>query len=149
MSFDGYDEQAHILSSDGLGSLLGGRVWEIEVPPKVKLPEEKGEVLPYVIVNFGSPIAFAPGGRSDKTFASTEQDQAHLMSITVLVHAGSVASLKAATKTVIRKLVGMVPNKNGRGNEISAQGGPTLVERDDQGKTTRLTRVIVAQLVVS
>lgn len=149
MSWDGFDEQTYILGQDGLGSLLGGRVWEIQVPPKVKLKEERGEIPPYVTVHFGTPIAFTPGGRSDKTFASTEKDQSHLMSIQVYVHASSPETLRTATRTVLNKLVGMVPNPNGRGNEISAQGGPVIPETDAEGKVVRLTRIIHAQLVVS
>lgn len=149
MSWDGFDEQAHILGEEGLGGLLGGRVWEVQVPPDVVLKEVKGEIPPYAIVNFGTPIAFTPGGRSDKTFASTEKDQSHLMSIQVYVTASSANTLRTASRAVLNKLVGMMPNPNGRGNEISAQGGPVLPQVDKDGKVIRLTRVIHAQLVVS
>jgi hypothetical protein len=143
MSFDGFDEQEYILSPELLGSLLGGQVWEIDVPNDVQLAAEGGVLLPYAVVHFGTPIRMREGSS-----ILGEETQPHLMAFQVHVSAAAKAELAAASKVIIRRLTGAVPSETGDASAIKLVGGSTFGKRDDSGSLTRLTRVIFFEVVV-
>jgi len=146
VSTDGSAEAEYILSKSGLGSLLGGRVWEDEVPSDVKLPVVRDEVLPYAIIHFGTPITETPGRGSGRSLAASENQQPHVLPMTVFIYATRSASLRAAFSSVWGKLIGMRPSPTGNAGEISSTGGTRMTEKDDKGAIKRLVRVIYAQV---
>lgn len=142
MSFDGFDESEFIMSEAGIGKLYGGRVWEDGVPEGVTIPKKNGVIQPYITTSFPSPIALKQG----RGMAVSEARQPHLMSFTVYVHAGTTDDLKAATKAVVRKLVGLEPSTSGNAGEIQLRGGSASTTKDAKGAVLRMTRAILFQV---
>lgn len=144
MSASGFDERKYIMSTDkGIGGLCGGRVWRLEVPKKVKIPESGGYPLPYITVHFGTPIAT----KSGRGFTG-EANQPHLMPFQVHVHASTADHLDATCEEVFNRFVGMTPSESGNAGEVSAQGGLPIPRRDDSGAFTRFTHVFYFQVLI-
>ena len=144
MSSDGTEAQAYILSnSTGIGSLLGGRVWELEVPDGVKIPRVKDTPQPYATVHFGAPIA-TPSGRG---FVE-EIAQPHVMPFQVHVHASTVDDLRGACGSIWRKIMRLTPSTTGDASPVRSLGGTAVPRRDDSGAPSRFTRVLFFEVTV-
>lgn len=146
MSSDGIEEADFILGDQCLGALMGGRVWEDAIPPGVAPRVEGDEVLPYVIVHFGTPITETPGSGSGRSLAASEDQQPHIMPITVQIFATRSSSLRRAFKEVWDHLIGKKPS-TGAG-EIRSLGGARFTEKDPSGAIQRLVRVIYAEVPI-
>ena len=146
MSTDGIQEADFILGPQCLGALMGGRVWEDAVPPGVNLRVEGDEVLPYVIVHFGTPITESPGRGSGRSLAASEDEQPHVMPITVMIYATRSSSLRRAFRSVWDRLIGKRPSAGS--GEIRSLGGTRITEKDSEGAIVRLVRVIYAEVPI-
>jgi hypothetical protein len=146
MSTDGTEEADFILGGQCLGSLMGGRVWEDAVPQGTVLRVEGDEVLPYAVVHFGTPITERPGRGSSRTLTASENEQPHVMPITVMIYATRSASLRRAFKGVWDRLIGKKPSAGS--GEVRSLGGTRITERDSSGAIVRLVRVIYAEVPI-
>ena len=144
MSSDGMEAQAYILSpSTGVGGLLGGRVWELEVPPAVKIPRIRDVPQPYATVHFGMPVA-APTGRG---FVD-EIQQPHVMAFQIHVHASAVGDLRGACAAIWRKVMTLTPSTTNDASAIRSLGGIPVPRRDDAGAPSRFTRALFFEVTV-
>lgn len=140
MSFDGSAEAEWIMSPvTGIGALYGGRVWESGVPAGFELPVGTNNLIaPYITVHFGIPIPIA----GTQTIAGGVRTGEHIFGFTVHVHASTIDDIKAGTRAVLRKLVGMEPSGSGNAGEIVTSGGHTLDTEDHSGESARYMRMI-------
>ena len=144
-TIDGLAEQDYILSATtGIGGLLGGQVWEGEVPPGVTLARDTSRLLlPYAVVHFGTPVAF-PQGRG----LLGEETQPHLLGWRVHVHASTAADRRVASAAIFRKAITLTPSASGNATQVKAVGGQDFGRRDDSGGTSLLTRVLFFECVI-
>lgn len=139
MSFDGTAEAEWIMSpATGIGALYGGRVWEGGVPVGYVLPKVNGRIAPYLTVHFGTPVPIA----GTQTVAGGVRSADYLMGVSVHVHASTLDDLKAGTRAVLRRMVGMEPSGTGNAGEITPSGGRTFDSEDNSGESTRYMRMI-------
>ncbi|GAB2699503.1 hypothetical protein BKA24_001810 [Microbacterium marinum] len=145
MTFDGSNEATFILSKEtGIGSLLGGRIWEMQVPEGVKLPErpDKRGIKPYATVHFGSTFPIA----GTKTMADGAQGGAWMLPFQVYVYASNPEDLREACSIVQHRLVGLQPNTVS-GDEVTCNGGLAKPRKDTSAGAPRLVRPIFFQVV--
>lgn len=132
--FTGEEEEAWILAT--LTTLVGGRVWESQVPDEVDLARETdGGVKPYIIVSFAEPSASAQG----RNIATGEQGQPQLLSFQVEIYGGDADSVKEAARDVRRLLVGAQPSP--AANPIRSSGGQSYSDSETASRPTRFKRV--------
>lgn len=131
--FTGETEEETILAA--LKTLVGGRVWETQVPDDDELERlTDGGVKPYIIVRFAEPSASAQG----RNIATGEQGQPQLLSFSVDVVGGDADSVKSTAREQRRLLVGMRPS--GSATPIRSSGGQAYSNSEAGSRPTRFKR---------
>lgn len=131
--FTGEIEEDTILAA--LKTLVGGRVWETQVPDDDELERlTDGGVKPYIIVRFAEPSASAQG----RNIATGEQGQPQLLSFSVDVVGGDADSVKATAREQRRLLVGLRPSDSA--TPIRSSGGQAYSNSEAGSRPTRFKR---------
>lgn len=112
-------------------NLVGGRVWKTQVPDEQKLAYDGDFLLPYLILANASPYA-NPRGRF---MAAHEQQQPHVLSMSLQAIAGDADSAEAALNEAKRLLVGEVASLSG--GKITARGGHSWSHGENTSRPTR------------
>lgn len=135
-AFDGEIEEDNILAR--INGLVGGRVWETQVPDDTTLPREEdgsGGVKVYIIVRFAEPGAAAQG----RNIASGEQGQPQLLSFSVTVYGDDADAVKETSREQRRLLVDFVPSDTS--TPIRSSGGNAFGDADTPSVPTRYRRI--------
>lgn len=140
--FTGEAEEDWILET--LGTLVGGRVWETQVPDDVDLERlTDGGVKPYIIVRFAEPSTSAQG----RNIATGEQGQPQLLSFTVIVVGGDADSVKFTSRAQRRLLVGAQPSAGA--TPIKSSGGFAYSDSEAGSRPTRFKRSTFYRTIIN
>lgn len=131
--FTGETECANII--DRLKTLVGGRVWEIQVPDDVDLARvTDGGVKPYIVVRFANPLSLSQG----RSIAAGEQQQPHQITFTVIVIGSDADSVKSTMRVVNQRLVDFEPSDGA--TKIRSRGGFSYPNGDTGSRPTRFQK---------
>lgn len=140
--FTGEVEEDFVL--DTLGGLVGGRVWETQVPDDVDLDRlTDGGVKPYIIVRFAEPLASGQG----RNIASGEQGQPQVLTFTVIVVGGDANSVKRVSRKHRRLLVGTQPSPGA--TPIKSTGGFAFADSEAESRPTRFKRATFYRTIIN
>lgn len=140
--FTGEVEEDWIITT--LSTLVGGRVWETQVPDDVDLPRlPSGGVHPYIIVRFAEPLASAQG----RNIGSGEQGQPQRLSFTVLVIGSDADSVKEVSRAHRRLLVDAKPSA--LATAIKSSGGFAYSDSEAGSRPTRFNRATFYTTIIN
>lgn len=129
--FTGEAEIAWVLATLKEG-LVGGRVWKTQVPDEQQLEyDDDGALRPYLILANASPYA-NPRGRF---MAVHEQQQPHVLSMSLQAIAGDSDSAERTLNAAKRLLVGFAPSLSA--GVITARGGHSWSHGENTSRPTR------------
>lgn len=132
--FTGETEETNILGQ--LDDLVGGRVWESQVPDDIDLEREtSGGAKPYIIVRFAEPGAASQG----RNIANDEQGQPQLLSFSVTAYGNDADAVKEASREQRRRLVAFIPSDTA--TPIRSSGGNSFEDTDTASRPTRFRRI--------
>ncbi len=142
VDFTGEAEEDFVITT--LESLVGGRVWETQVPDEVELDRlTDGGVKPYIIVRFAEPLASGQG----RNIGSGEQGQPQVLSFTVIVVGSDADSVKRVARKHRRLFIGVQPSSGA--TPIRSTGGFAYADSEAESRPTRFKRSTFYRTIIN